>query len=353
MVFPGQGFSEANAIQPEPDRSSLGKIEAVGRRVYFGKVQTDMCLLPKETKRLMKPYSQLTVISYFIGPALIVVSHVGTLLILFTGLSWGAIAWAVLLYVVRMFATTGIYHRLLTHRSYQAPAPVLWMGSIVAAAAGQMGPSWWKAHHMTHHQFSDQERDPHSPYQPFQGAKGFWWSQVGWLFAPEFLPAKLPTDVENDVVLRIIDRLHFIPTLALGALSYFLGGMEYLAAFFLSTTVLFHGVATVNSLTHTVGTQPFITNDDSRNNWFVAIVAFGEGWHNLHHAFQSSARHGITLRRGQVAYLPDPTFALIKLLEVFNLASKIRVPSETELIDRAKQRNHQNLALATEAETSI
>lgn len=258
-----------------------------------------------------------------------------------------------LLYATRMFATTGIYHRLLTHRSYQTPALVLWVGSIVAASAGQMGPSWWKAHHITHHQFSDQASDPHSPYQPFQRSKGFWWSQVGWLFSSEFLPAKLPADVESDAVLRIVDRLHFVPTLALGTISYFLGGMEYLAAFFLSTTVLFHGVATVNSLTHLVGEQPFLTNDHSRNNWFVAVITFGEGWHNLHHAFQSSARHGITLRKGQVAYLPDPTFWLIKLLEFFHLASKIRVPSEIELIDRAKDRSHQNLAFVAEAETVL
>jgi stearoyl-CoA desaturase (delta-9 desaturase) len=301
----------------------------------------------------MKPYSQLTVVSYIIGPTLIVVSHFGALLVLFTGLSWGAIAWAVLLYIARMFATTGIYHRLLTHKSYQAPAPVLWLGSIVAAAAGQMGPSWWKAHHTRHHQFSDQNHDPHSPYKPFTGVRGFWWSQVGWLFSSEFLPAKLPPDVENDGVMRLIDRLHFVPTLALGVLSYYLGGMEYLAAFFLSTTVLFHGVASVNSLTHTVGDQPFITNDHSRNNWFVAVVSLGEGWHNLHHAFQSSARHGITLQAGQVAYLPDPTFELIKLLEFFNLASKVRVPSETELLDRAKDRSYQKVVLVTKVEPSI
>ncbi len=301
----------------------------------------------------MKPYSQLTVIAYIIGPTLIVVSHIGVLLLLFTGLSGGAIAWATLLYIVRMFGTTAIYHRLLTHKSYHAPAPVLWLGCIIAASAGQMGPSWWKAHHTAHHQFSDQERDTHSPYLPFQGIKGFWWSQAGWLLSPVFFPDKLPADVENDVVLRLIDRWHFMPTLALGAISYSIGGLEYLAAFFLSTTILFHGVATVNSLTHTFGEQPFVTNDYSRNNWFVAVLALGEGWHNLHHAFQSSARHGITLRTGRVVYLPDPTFELIKLLEFFKLASKVRVPSETELIDRAKDRTYLNLATRTTVETSM
>jgi stearoyl-CoA desaturase (delta-9 desaturase) len=301
----------------------------------------------------MKQYSQLTMISYIVGPTLIVMSHLGSLIIIFTGLSWGAALWAVLLYVIRMLATTGIYHRLLTHKSYQAPTSVLCVGSIVAASSGQMGPSWWKAHHIAHHQSSDQEQDPHSPYLPFKGIKGFWWSQAGWLFSPQFFPSKLPTDVESNVVLKIIDRLHFIPTIALAALSYYIGGTEYLGAFFLSTTVLFHGVATVNSLSHILGEQPFITNDHSRNYWLVAFLTLGEGWHNLHHAFQSSARHGITVREGQVAYLPDPTFWFIRMLEFLKLASKLRVPSETELLARAKNRNCQNLVFKAKAKTSV
>jgi stearoyl-CoA desaturase (Delta-9 desaturase) len=284
----------------------------------------------------MRPYSPLTAIFYLIGPTLILISHIGSLLVLVTGLSWGAVGWIALLYVIRMLATTSIYHRLLTHRSYQAPAPILWVGSIVAAAAGQMGPSWWKAHHITHHQQADQEFDPHSPYIPFQGIRGFYWSHAGWLFSPRFLPAKLPLDVESDGVLKVIDRLHFIPLVALGAISYFIGGVEYLGAFFLSTTLLFHGVQTVNSLSHMVGDQPFITDDHSRNSGFVAFLTLGEGWHNLHHAFPSSSRHGITIRAGQVVYLADPTFNFIKMLEFLKLASMLRLPPKKDLLARAK-----------------
>ena len=197
---------------------------------------------------------------------------------------------------------------------------------------------------MAHHQCPDQDKDPHSPYRPFKGIKGFWWSQAGWLFSPKFFPSKLPIDVESDVVLKIVDRLHFIPIVALGAISYYIGGAEYLGAFFLSTTVLFHGVATVNSLSHIMGEQPFTTDDDSRNNWLVAFLTLGEGWHNLHHAFQLSARHGITVREGQVAYLPDPTFWFIRMLESMKLASKIRVPSETQLLVRAKDWNQDSVS---------
>lgn len=280
----------------------------------------------------MQKYSKLTFFSYLLGPPLIVVSHIGAGLVLITGLSWMAIAWLLLLYGLRMLATTSIYHRLLTHKSYQTPKWLLWGGCILASASGQMGPSWWKAHHMNHHQYSDQVADSHSPYTPFQGIKGFCWSQGGWLFSSRFFPTKLPMDVEKDQVLKVIDRLHFLPLIALGLLSYLLGGLEYLAAFFLSTTLLFHCVQTVNSLSHIWGKQPFNTGDHSRNNPLIAFLALGEGWHNLHHAFPSSSRHGITLLEGKVVHLPDPTFSFIKTLEFLGLASKLRLPTERDLL---------------------
>lgn len=293
----------------------------------------------------MRQYSPFTVISYVIGPLLIITSHIGSLLVFKTGLSLGSVSWIVFLYLIRMLATTGIYHRLLTHRSYQAPAPVLWVGSVIAAAAGQMGPSWWKAHHLNHHQHADQALDPHSPYTPPHKVGGFYWSQGGWLLSSQFLPAKLPVDVENDIFLKILDRWHFVPLVALGILSYLMGGIEYLGAFFLSTTLLFHGVQTVNSFSHLSGDQPFDTNDHSRNNRFVAVLTLGEGWHNLHHAFQASSRHGITLKAGKVLYLPDPTFRFIKMLESFKLASKLRVPAESHLLARAKTIDSQELGV--------
>ena len=284
----------------------------------------------------MRQYSPLTVISYIIGPILIILSHIGSLILFNTGLSWGAAGWIVFLYLIRMLGTTGIYHRLLTHKSYQAPALVLWIGCIITASAGQMGPSWWKAHHLAHHLHADEDLDTHSPHAPVGGLWGLYVSQGGWLLSSNFFPDKLPPDVERDRVLQAIDRLHFVPTLALAGISYYLGGIEYLGAFCLSTTLLFHGVQTVNSLAHISGTQPFRTNDSSRNNWFVAFLTLGEGWHNLHHAFQSSSRHGISIDSGKIVYLIDPTFSFIKLLESVKLASKIRVIPETDLLARAR-----------------
>jgi len=300
----------------------------------------------------MRPYSSLTMASYVICPTQIIVSHFGSLLVLMTGLSWGSVGWIILLYTIRGLATTSIYHRLLTHKSYKAPVLVLWVGSIVAAAAGQLGPNCWKAHHVNHHQHVDGELDPHSPHTPAQGIRGFLWAQGGWLLTSRLFPEKLPRDVESDVVLKLIDRFHFIPLIVLALLSYALGGAEYLGAFFLSTTLLFHTTQTVNSLSHIVGSQPFITDDQSRNNGFVAFLTLGEGWHNLHHAFPLSSRHGITIRAGQVIYLPDPTFSFIKLLESLKLASKLRVPTEADLLGRARNQNLQHSRLSATVGTS-
>lgn len=290
----------------------------------------------------MNHYSQIVILSYLIGPTFIIISHLGSLLLLLTGLSWGAMIWIVLLYVTRMLSITGIYHRLLTHKSYHAPKPVLWIGCLIAASAGQMGPNWWKAHHLTHHKYVEQARDPHSPFTPVEGIKGFLWSQGGWLLSNRFFPEKLPMDAENDPVLKVIDRFHFIPLIALGGISYSIGGLEYLAAFFLSTTVLFHGVQTVNSLSHLMGKQPFQTTDNSQNNPFVAFLTLGEGWHNSHHAFPASSRHGITINANQVVYLPDITFRFIKILEVLQLASNLRIPNERTLLARSYTVNQGN-----------
>jgi stearoyl-CoA desaturase (delta-9 desaturase) len=265
----------------------------------------------------------------------IVVAHLGCGVLLFTGLGLTAALWALALYLVRMLATTAIYHRLIAHRSYQAPRLVWWLGSVVAASSGQMGPSWWTAHHRQHHRHVDTAADPHTPLKPTGGWRGFWRSQLGWLLSPGFHPESLPADVEADPVLQAIDRLHVLAPLGLAALSWGLGGAEWLGAFFLSTTVLFHGVASVNSVAHLIGTQPFATADASRNNGWVALITLGEGWHNLHHAFQGSVRQGLTVGGGRVVPLPDPTYSFIKLLERAGWAWRLRLPSERALLARA------------------
>ena len=265
----------------------------------------------------------------------IAAAHLGCLLLLSTGLGLAAALWALALYALRMLATTAIYHRLIAHRSYQAPRLVWWLGSVVASSSGQMGPSWWKAHHLMHHRHVDGAGDPHTPIGGAGGWRGFWHAQLGWLLSQQFHPDSLPADIEADPVLRLIDRAHVLPALALGLLSWWIGGLEWLAAYCLSTTLLFHGVASVNSVAHLLGDQPFATGDASRNNRWVALLTLGEGWHNLHHAFQGSARQGFSLRAGQVVPLPDPTYRFIRLLERLGWASDLRIPSQRALLARA------------------
>ncbi|MFM8524847.1 MAG: acyl-CoA desaturase [Cyanobacteriota bacterium] len=270
-----------------------------------------------------------------IGPILIGCAHLGCFVLLLTGLGWAALLWAVLLYLVRMLAITAIYHRLIAHRSYQATRMVWWLGSLVAASAGQMGPSWWTAHHQQHHRHVDTHHDPHTPLHPLGTWWGFWRAQLGWLLTPDFHPVALPAHVEADPVLRLIDRLHMLPTLLLAWVSWQIGSWEGLGAFCLSTTVLFHAVASVNSVAHLSGEQPFATGDASRNNGWVALLTLGEGWHNLHHAFQGSVRQCYTVRSGQIVALPDPTYRFICLLERLQLARQLRRPSERALLARA------------------
>jgi stearoyl-CoA desaturase (delta-9 desaturase) len=155
------------------------------------------------------------------------------------------------------------------------------------------------------------------------------------LLTSDFQPERLPADVEADPLLRLIDRGHLLPPLALAWLSWQLGGLPWLAAFCLSTTVLFHAVASVNSVAHLAGSQPFATGDGSRNNPWVALLTLGEGWHNLHHAFAGSARQGISVRNGQIVLLPDPTYRFIQLLAWLGLAGGLRIPSDRALLARA------------------
>lgn len=158
------------------------------------------------------------------GPPLIVLAHLGCLLVVLEGLGPAAALWALALYLLRMLATTAIYHRLIAHGSYQAPRLVWWVGSLVAASSGQMGPSWWKAHHLAHHRHADTHADPHTPLIAANPWQGFLRSQLGWLLDEGFHPAALPADIEADPVLRLIDRLHVLPVLALAGLSPAGGG---------------------------------------------------------------------------------------------------------------------------------
>lgn len=215
--------------------------------------------------------------------------HVVPLLAILTGVTWKAVAIFGALYGLRMFAITAGYHRYFAHRSYRASRPVQFVLAVMGTMAVQKGPLWWAAHHRAHHRFSDTERDVHSPQ------KGFWWSHVSWILCDRYKKADL--NLVRDLVafpeLRLLERFQGVGPWILAGASLLIGGWSGLVfGFFGSTVLLWHVTFTINSLSHTFGTRRYATGDTSRNNPLLAVLTFGEGWHNNHHHFQASARQG-------------------------------------------------------------
>ena len=231
-----------------------------------------------------------------------VLLHVGCLAVAWVGVSPIAVAVAALLYAVRMFAITGFYHRYFSHRAFRTSRPMQFVFALVGAASVQRGPLWWAAHHRHHHRHSDSPEDPHSPRH------GFWRSHMGWFLTKRAFATDLSRvpDLARFPELRWLDRYDVAVPAAMAAGLYGLGEvLERVApglhttgpqlvvwGFFVSTVVLFHATVTINSLSHRFGSRPFATTDDSRNNLWLALLTFGEGWHNNHHFYASSARQG-------------------------------------------------------------
>ena len=232
-----------------------------------------------------------------------VLLHLGCLAVLWVGVSTTAVVVAVALYALRMFAITAFYHRYFSHRAFATSRAVQFAFAFLGNMSAQRGPLWLAAHHRKHHKHSDTERDAHSPTEG-----GFWWSHVFWFTTRRNFPTDLDQvrDFARFPELHFIDRYDLIAQLTLLALLY--GGGEALAAwapglgtsglqlvvwgFFVSTTVLFHGTSTINSLGHLFGSRRYETTDTSRNNFWLALITLGEGWHNNHHFYPVSTRQG-------------------------------------------------------------
>ena len=228
--------------------------------------------------------------------------HLACFAVLWTGWSAFAVGWAAALYVVRMFAITGFYHRYFSHRTFKTSRFAQFCFALLGASSVQRGPLWWAAHHRRHHRHSDEPVDVHSPKQ-----HGFLWSHVGWICSR----ANFRTHVEEvpDLAkypeLRFLDRfdtlvplLLFIGAWALGASleawapQLGTSGWQLFAWTIVSTIVLHHCTFTINSLSHVFGTRRFETTDTSRNNPLLAVITLGEGWHNNHHHYSMTARQG-------------------------------------------------------------
>ncbi len=270
-----------------------------------------------------------------------IVFHLACLAVFAVGWSPVALGVMVALYFVRMFAITGFYHRYFSHKSFETSRPVQFVMAIVGNAAVQRGPIWWASHHRHHHKYSDTELDNHSPVQ-----QGFLWSHLGWIFSSHNIPSRADTvkDLMKYRELRFMDRFDWMVPVMFAVAIFFTG--RYLEAyypglhtngaqllvwgFFVSTTLLFHGTFFINSLAHVWGRTRYKTTDTSRNNFLLAIITLGEGWHNNHHHYPNSVRQGFYW------WEIDISFYLLKLMEKAGLVWNLRpVPQEKLLENRA------------------
>jgi stearoyl-CoA desaturase (delta-9 desaturase) len=249
-----------------------------------------------------------------------VVFHLGAAAALFM-FNWQALIACLVLWWVAGSLGVGMgYHRLLTHRSFQTPKAVEYVLTFCGLLALEAGPIAWVVTHRIHHRHSDAPGDPHTPRE------GSWWSHMGWvlkgtgqrydkatcmLYAP---------DLMKDTVHRRFEKWYYVPLIILGVALLGLGGWSMLFwGVFLRVTFNFHTTWLVNSATHLWGSRRFQTDDDSRNSWWVALLTWGEGWHNNHHAHPSAARHGFAW------YEVDMNWWGIRTLQLLGLAKRIKL----------------------------
>ena len=257
--------------------------------------------------------------------------HIGAVAALFM-FTWKALLVSlVLLWVAGSLGVGMSYHRLLTHRGYKTYKWVEYFLTICATLALEGGPFFWVATHRVHHQNSDKEEDPHSPRD------GGFWAHVGWILTGRTLhnhsEALLPyiPDLRKDKFHTWISKWHWIPITALGVILLVVGGLPMMMwGIFLRTVVGLHCTWLVNSATHMWGKRRFVTTDTSKNSFWVAMLTFGEGWHNNHHAHPQSARHGLAW------YEFDINWYGISALRMLGLAWDVKAPRLVELVEKKK-----------------
>lgn len=235
------------------------------------------------------------------------------------GFSWSGVALALALYYVRMFGVTGGYHRYFSHRTYRTSRPMQFFLAVLAQTSLQKGALWWAAHHRVHHKHSDTPKDPHS-FRDY----GLWYSHVGWILSrdTEETDYESISDIARYPELRWLNRYHVVPGVALAVGLWFVGSWHALVwGFFVSTTLLWHGTFTINSLSHWWGRRRYATTDDSKNNFVLAIVTMGEGWHNNHHFYPRSVRQGFYW------WEIDITYYVLRALAAVGLVWDLHTPS--------------------------
>ena len=222
------------------------------------------------------------------------------------------------LYVIRMFGITGGFHRYFSHRAFKTSRGFQFFLAFLGQCSAQRATLWWAAKHREHHKYSDTEKDVHSPVK-----HGFWYSHIGWILCSRGLSVdyNLIKDFRKYPELVWLGKFHTLPAVILGVSVWAIAGWSSLVVgFIISTVLLYHGTFSINSLSHIYGKQDYVTGDNSRNNFILAIITLGEGWHNNHHHFPSAAPQGF--RWWQI----DITYYILRLLSLFRIVWDLRLP---------------------------
>ena len=257
--------------------------------------------------------------------------HLACFAVFWVGFSGFALSFAIGFYGLRIFAIGGFYHRYFSHNTFQTNRFWQFIFAILGMMAIQRGPLWWAAHHREHHLVSDQPEDAHSPIQ-----HGFWWSHMGWFLSKKYFHynEQRIKDFSKFPELRFLDRFDAIVPICMALGIYLLGeflhaaypslgtnGLQlFIWGFCISSIFVFHVTFTINSLLHVVGKRSYPTDDTSRNNFILALLTFGEGWHNNHHFYPACARQGF--KWWQV----DLTYYLLRMLQSIRVIKNLREP---------------------------
>ena len=233
-----------------------------------------------------------------------------------TGLGVALVGW----WVAGSLGICFTFHRLLTHRGFRVPKAIEYLGTVFGLLASQGGAITWVAMHRIHHARSDEPgKDIHTPKD------GFWWSHVGWIVCDmdmerRAMERRFAPEMVADPVHRFLNRIYIVPNILVGLALYAWGGWSLVVwGMFVRLVMTVHGTWLVNSATHTWGYRTWRTNEDSRNLWWVGLLAWGEGWHNTHHAFQRSARHGLEW------WEVDATWVVIRAMAAVGLVKDIHL----------------------------
>ena len=295
---------------------------------------SDVLYSPKREAFLRKWVPTDITYASFIGAM-----HLGCLLAPFT-FTWSAFnCFLVMYFITGCLGITLSYHRQLSHKSFNTPKWLEYLLAYCGAMAVQGDPLEWASSHRHHHQHCDTPKDPHTPYE------GFWWSHCGWLLDNEATLKRVgdrsnAQEIAAQPFYRWLEKTYIWHVVAWAAAFYAAGGLPWLVwGFCVRTCWVYHITWAVNSVAHVWGSQTYNTGDLSRNNWWIGILAFGEGWHNNHHAFEFSARHG--LEWWQI----DMTWMCVCVLKFFGLADKVKLPKQAQM-DRMRIKDDANPAAA-------